>query len=83
MIVMRTNSCSCVHTVWHLVGGSWLCFDGLGKSDFFNNILLSDYLAGFGISIPDYVRYCIIETDAVCVKFRQTGNLIHVYVIIY
>lgn len=70
---------TCIHTTWRLVGGRWLCVDGFGKSD----LLLCDYLAGFGISIPDYVRYCLIETDAACIKFRQTGNFINVYVINY
>lgn len=70
---------SVVHTQWRLVDSKWCCVCSEG-GEVDSSLLLCDYLSLFKVDIPDYVRYCLIETVSYSLKFRHFGGHIDIYV---
>lgn len=46
-------------------------------------ITFIEFLDKFGINIPYYVKYCLIDLDTYSIKFRDCGSHMDVYVKTY
>lgn len=61
------------------VYSSGLCRCVDASDDQFVGMLFADICMFFGIDIPDYITYALIETCEFKIKFRQFGGHLTIY----
>lgn len=73
------------HTIWRVVDSHWVNIartfknlDGSANHTLLNGTL-ADYLWLIGLDIPEYITYCLAETDEYKLKFRHYGANINIY----
>ena len=73
-----------VLTIWTIIDSHWCniqrCYSDDCQSLPLFNGFLSDYLWSLGFDIPESITYCLAENKSYCIKFRQFGSKIHLYV---